>query len=128
MLDKMTSDPHPKLLGFLSDHESEEKLVEIMAEPDPIYIEEARDSLELNFDFRITGLTNKELEIRFIKCAVYDEIGRLVTFKHLNHNGVGNPGIYTIGSKFAFSNLASIKASTLSDFNRAEAIALVCLG
>jgi hypothetical protein len=33
-----------------------------------------------------------------------------------------------VGSRSALSNLASIKASTLSDFNRAEAIALVCLG
>jgi hypothetical protein len=33
-----------------------------------------------------------------------------------------------VGSRSALSNLASIKASTLSDFNRAEAIALVSLG
>src|SRR5262249_7953924 len=37
-------------------------------------------------------------------------------------------GIHTVGRRSALSNLANIKASTLSDFNRAEAIALVCLG
>ena len=28
---------------------------------------------------------------------VYDEGGDLITYRHLNHNGVGTPGIYTIG-------------------------------
>jgi hypothetical protein len=93
----LTSSPQPRLQGFLSDHNSEEKVVEITVEPSPIYIEEARDALELNFDFIIRGLTDKELVIRFIKVAVYDDKGNLVTFKHLNHNGVGIPGIHTIG-------------------------------
>ncbi len=35
--------------------------------------------------------------IRFIKVAVYDKSDQLVTFKHLNHNGVGTPSIHTIG-------------------------------
>lgn len=96
----MTSTGHttkPKLQGFLSDHESEEKVVEVSVEPDTIYFEDARDSLNLNFDFIITGLTDKKLVIRFIKVAVYDESGTLITFRHLNHNGVGTPGIHTIG-------------------------------
>ena len=87
----------PRLQGFLSNHESEEKVVEIAIEPNPIYFEDTRDGLELNFDFLVTGLTDKKLVIRFIKVAVYDESDTLITFRHLNHNGVGTPGIHTIG-------------------------------
>jgi murein DD-endopeptidase MepM/ murein hydrolase activator NlpD len=83
--------------GFLSDHESNENVVAIAVEPSPLYIEEARDSLRLNFDFVLTGLTDRKLQIRFIKAAVYDEEGALVTYRHLNHNGIGTPGIHTIG-------------------------------
>ena len=90
-------DIKPMLQGFLSDHESKEKVVEVSVEPETIYFEEARDSLTLNFDFLITGLTDKKLVIRFIKVAVYDESDTLITFRHLNHNGVGTPGIHTIG-------------------------------
>ncbi len=97
VVSNMPSDPQPRLQGFLSNHESDEKIVEIVTEPDPIYIEEARDSIELNFDLQITGLTTKCLMIRFIKCAIYDDEDNLVTFRHLNHNGVGTPGIHTIG-------------------------------
>lgn len=39
-----------------------------------------------------------------------------------------SPGIQTRGSRSAFSSLASITASTLSDFKRAAAIALVSFG
>lgn len=87
----------PKLQGFLSNHESDEKVVDISMEPSLIYFEEARDSLTLNFDFLITGLTEKKLIIRFIKVAVYDDSETLITFRHLNHNAVGTPGIHTIG-------------------------------
>jgi len=87
----------PKLQGFLSDHESSEKVVDISIEPDTIYFEEARDGHNLNFDFLITGLTEKKLVIRFIKVAVYDDSDTLITYRHLNHNGVGTPGIHTIG-------------------------------
>ena len=92
----------PKLQGFLSNHESQERIVEITIEPTPIYFEEARDSLNLNFDFLITGLTEKKIVIKFIKVALYDEFDTLITFRHLNHNGVGTPGIHTIG-KFEIS-------------------------
>ncbi|NHJ12032.1 MAG: M23 family metallopeptidase [Candidatus Thorarchaeota archaeon] len=88
---------NPRLKGFLSDCESEEKVVSVTAEPTPIFFEEARNALELNFDFVITGLTDRRLQIRFIKAAVYDPNGNLVTYRHLNHNGVGTPGIHTIG-------------------------------
>ncbi len=87
----------PHLSGFLSDHESPEKVVSITVEPDVTYIEEARDSNNLNFDFIVEGLTEKKLMIQFIKVAVYDEAGNLITYRHLNHNGVGTPGIHTIG-------------------------------
>ena len=89
--------PKPQLNGFLSSHESPEKVVSITTEPDTVYIEEARDANNLNFDFTIKGLTDRKLVIRFIKAAVYDEAGNLVTYRHLNHNGVGTPGIHTIG-------------------------------
>ena len=89
--------PVPQLHGFLSDHESPEKVVSIVVEPSPVYIEDARDSNRLNFDFTLTGLTDKRLAIRFIKAAVYDEQDQLVTFRHLNHNAVGVSGLETVG-------------------------------
>ena len=89
--------PKPHLYGFLSNHETTEKVVKITTEPNPIYIEEARDTNKLNFDFTITGLTNRKLVIKFIKAAVYDESDNLITYRHLNHNAVGTPGIQTIG-------------------------------
>ncbi len=96
----MTDKPsiaRPMLRGFLSDHNSEEEVVSITIEPETVYFEEARDSLNLNFDFLIQGLTEKKLVIRFIKVAAYDAEGNLFTFRHLNHNGVGTPSIHTIG-------------------------------
>lgn len=91
------TDFKPALLGFLSSHESPEKVVSITREPDTIYIEEARESNNLNFDFILEGHTEKKLVIKFIKLAVYDDEGNLITYRHLNHNGVGTPGIHTIG-------------------------------
>ena len=85
------------LMDFLSDHSSEEKVARITVEPEKVYFEESRDSLDLNFDFVIKGLTEKNLLIKFIKVAIYDESTTLITFKHLNHNGIGTPSIYTIG-------------------------------
>src|SRR5215510_11180749 len=45
---------------------------------------------------------------------------------HIPLSFTGNP--HTVGKKSALRSRASITASTLSDFNRAWAIALVCLG
>lgn len=90
-------DVKPQLLGFLSNHESSEQVVSITTEPDTIYVEEARESNNLNFDFIIQGLTEKKLVIKFIKVAVYDTNENLITYRHLNHNAVGTPGIQTIG-------------------------------
>lgn len=91
------SNTRPMLKGFLSDHNSREEVVSITIEPEVIYFEEARDSINLNFDFVIRGLSERRLEIRFIKVAVYDAENNLLTFRHLNHNGVGTPSIHTIG-------------------------------
>ncbi|MBD3405340.1 MAG: peptidoglycan DD-metalloendopeptidase family protein [Candidatus Lokiarchaeota archaeon] len=93
----MKSEYLPRLAGFLSDHESEEKVVDIKIEPDIVYFEEGRDSLHLNFDFILKNLTEHKITIRFIKMAVYDKAGNLLTYRHVNHNGIGTPGIHTIG-------------------------------
>ena len=85
------------LYDFLSSHSSEEKVVSIHVEPKAVYLVEEKDSLILNFDFVIQGLSDKNLLIRFIKVAVYDENDQLITFMHLNHNGIGNPSIHTLG-------------------------------
>ena len=85
------------LNDFLSSHSSEEKVVSIHVEPEVVYLVEEKDSFFLNFDFLIQGLTDRNLLIRFIKVAVYDKEDKLITFMHLNHNGVGNPSIHTLG-------------------------------
>lgn len=69
----------PRLDGFLSNHRSSERVVSIIPEPDTIYVEEARDVNRLSFDFAIRGLTDRRLVINFIKAAVYDEAGDLIT-------------------------------------------------
>ncbi|NHJ87432.1 MAG: M23 family metallopeptidase [Asgard group archaeon] len=85
------------LEDFLSNHSSTEKVISIQTEPKIIYLIEEKDSLTLNFDFLIQGLSNRNLYIRFLKAAIYDENDNLITFKHLNHNSVGNPSINTLG-------------------------------
>lgn len=86
------------LEDFLSAHSSDEKVVEIKVEPEVAFLVEEKDFLTLNFDFLLQGLTDRNLIIRFIKVAVYDKNDKLITFRHLNHNGVGNPGINTLGT------------------------------
>lgn len=86
-----------KLEDFLSDYTSDEKVISIDVEPSTIYIEKGRNAQFLNFDFLITGLSNKDLIIRFIKVAVYDSKNHLLTFRYINHNAVGTSGINTIG-------------------------------
>jgi hypothetical protein len=87
----------PQMINFLSSHSFSEKIVSILTEPQPIYIEEGHDANYLNFHFVLRGLTAKNLHLRFIKAAVYDPANNLVHYKYLNHNAVGIPGIYTIG-------------------------------
>ncbi len=86
-----------RLLDFLSDHSSDEKVVDIRVEPETIYFEDGRDANFLNFDFVLEGRTEKQLEIKFIKVAVYDNDDRLLTYQYLNHNAVGPAGIHTLG-------------------------------
>jgi len=85
------------LEDFLSSHSSKEQIIEITIEPKNVYILEEKESFTLNFDFTLRGLTDRSLMIRFIKVAAYDENDSLITFRHINHNGVGNPSINTLG-------------------------------
>lgn len=85
------------LNDFLSSHSSKDKVVSIQIEPEVVYLVEEKDSFTLNFDFLLQGLSERNLLIRFIKAAIYDKQDKLITFKHLNHNGIGNPGIHTLG-------------------------------
>ena len=85
------------LNDFLSSHSSKEEIVSIQIKPEVVYLVEEKDSFTLNFDFMIQGLAERNLIIRFIKVAVYDHKGELITFRHLNHNGVGNPSMHTLG-------------------------------
>jgi hypothetical protein len=82
---------------FLSSHSSKEEIVKITVDPETVYMTSSRNTLDLNFDFLIEGLTDRNLIIRFIKVAVYNHHGDLITFRHLNHNGVGNPSMHTLG-------------------------------
>lgn len=100
-----------KLEDFLSSHSSAEKVVDIRVEPGKVYFENGRNAQFLNFDFAIEGLTEKELILKFLKVGVYDADGRLLTFRFLNHNGAGTPGIKTVG-KFALQG-----KETLDIFN-----------
>jgi len=87
-----------KLADFLSDYMSEERVVSINTEPATIYIEDSRDSYQVNFDFILENQTDGELELRFIKVAAYDKQNNLLTYRYLNHNGVGTPGIHSVGN------------------------------
>ncbi len=82
---------------FLSSHSSKEEVVSIKIEPETVYLVEEKNSFILNFDFLLQGLTDRNLLVKFIKVAIYDKKDQLITFRHLNHNGVGNPSIYTLG-------------------------------
>jgi murein DD-endopeptidase MepM/ murein hydrolase activator NlpD len=73
-------------------------VVDIRVEPDIVYLEESREANYLNFDFVVKGLTDKKLRLKFIKMAVYDQDDNLLTYRYLNHNAVGVPGIHTVGT------------------------------
>ncbi len=87
-----------KLADFLSSHMSDKQVVSINTEPATIYIEDARDSYNVNFDFILENLTDDELVLKFIKVAAYDKQDNLITYRYLNHNGVGTPGIHSLGN------------------------------
>jgi len=82
--------------GFLAGHSSPEAVVAIAVEPATIYAEEGRDGLHLNFDISLTGLTDRILDLVFLKVAVYDADDRLLSFRYLNRNAVGVAGIQTL--------------------------------
>jgi len=87
-----------KLADFLSSHMSKEQVVSINTEPATIYFENARDSYNVNFDFILENLADGELKLKFIKVAAYDKQNNLLTYRYLNHNGVGTPGIHSLGN------------------------------
>ncbi|MEE8331566.1 MAG: M23 family metallopeptidase [Acidimicrobiia bacterium] len=72
-------------------------MVDITVEPTLVYVEEGRHGRHLNFDFLLSGLTDRNLELVFLKVAVYDDDG-LVTYRYLNRNAVGPAGIHTLVS------------------------------
>ena len=85
------------LIDFLSPHASDTQVVRIDVEPKVVYLEEGREANYLNFDFVIQGLTDRNLLLKFLKVAVYDRQETLLTYRFLNHNAVGTPGIQTVG-------------------------------
>jgi hypothetical protein len=60
-------------------------------------LEEGRAANYLNFDFVLQGLSHRNLILKFIKVAVYGREDVLLTYRFLNHNAVGTPGIQTLG-------------------------------
>jgi murein DD-endopeptidase MepM/ murein hydrolase activator NlpD len=87
-----------RLEGFLADWRSEATVVNISVEPDVQYLEMGRSGLHCNFDFALTGLTDRTLDLVFVKVAVYDTVDRLVTYRYLNRNAVGPSGVETVVS------------------------------
>ena len=88
----------PRLEGFLSPMRTAQAIVEISVEPNPVYVERGRQGNHFNFDFSLTGLTDRVLDLVFIKVAVYDRDDKLVTFRYLNRNAVGPSGVETLVS------------------------------
>jgi len=86
----------PRLNDFLSSHSSEETVVTIKPIPDTIYFEEGRNTIDVDFDFIISGQSDRNLILQFIKVAAYDPHDNLITYRFVNHNGM-NPSIHTLG-------------------------------
>lgn len=86
-----------KLEGFLADHSTGEQVVEIRVEPSIVYSEVVGRDSHLNFDFTLTGLTDRTLDLVFLKVAAYDQDDALVAYRYLNRNAVGPSGIETLG-------------------------------
>jgi murein DD-endopeptidase MepM/ murein hydrolase activator NlpD len=89
--------PDVKLEGFLADHSSSEQVVEIRVEPSIVYAEVVDWDSCFNFDFAISGLTSRTLDLVFLKVAAFDAGGALVAHRYLNRNAVGSSGIETLG-------------------------------
>ncbi len=86
-----------KLEGFLADHSTGEQVVEIRVEPSIVYSEVVGRDSHLNFDFTLTGLTDRTFDLVFLKVAAYDQDDALVAYRYLNRNAVGPSGIETLG-------------------------------
>lgn len=86
----------PRLEGFLADHRSPATAVDISVEPAVVYAEAGKQGIHLNFDFSLIGLTDRTLDLVFLKVAVYDPKDRLLTYRYLNRNAVGPAGIETL--------------------------------
>ncbi len=86
----------PKLEGFLADRTSQDAVVAIAVEPEVVFAEEGQNGLHLNFDFLMTGLTDRSLDLVFLKVAAYDEDGQLLSYRYLNRNAVGVSGVQTL--------------------------------
>lgn len=87
----------PKLAGFLADHDAKTRVVEIGTAPHPVFAEEMRGATHLNFDFALQGVTDRTLDLVFLKVAAYDADGTLGAYRYLNRNAVGQAGIETVG-------------------------------
>lgn len=85
-----------RLEGFLADWRSDETVVGVAVEPGVQFLEKGRFGVHCNFDFVLTGLTDRTLELVFVKVAVYDADNRLVTYRYLNRNAVGPSGVETV--------------------------------
>jgi murein DD-endopeptidase MepM/ murein hydrolase activator NlpD len=85
-----------RLDDFLSGHNDARDAIEISVVPDPVYLEEGRGTIDLDFDLVVTNKTQRSLALRFVKVAVYDAQNRLLTYRFINHNGM-NPSIRTLG-------------------------------
>ncbi len=89
--------PAVKLEGFLAPHSSAEVVVQIAIEPSTVYREVVGGNSHFNFDFVISGVTERTLDLVFLKVAAHDEKHRLLSYRYLNRNAVGPSGIETLG-------------------------------
>jgi hypothetical protein len=89
--------PAAELKGFLADHSSAAQVAEIQVEPAIVYSEVVDRNSHLNFDFVVTGLTDRTIDLVFLKVAAYDASDALVAYRYLNRNAVGPSGIETLG-------------------------------
>ena len=83
------------LEGFICSQSDAPGVVAISVEPERVFAEQIRGRQWLNFDFAVTNKASFDLDLRFLKVAVYDEHERLVTFRYANRNAVGPSGIET---------------------------------
>jgi len=87
----------PRLEGFFSSQSEKNGAVSIRTEPSTIYVEELRGRQGLSFDFTVENRGDQDLGLRFLKAAVYDSAGDLVSYRYVNRNAVGPSGIDTLG-------------------------------